>query len=545
MLVDHQREVAERPTDWTPRPARKVRRYSYAIASIILATAVRILLSRYFDYHHPYVTFYVAVLWSAWYGGFGPGLVATGLGALSAAVFIQPGGIFNGVPGESTLTGFEFYFIVTITAAILFEAQRRAELRSARNAQIATYRLEQFESEAAQRKLAEAAVLRAEAQFRVMVQHAPVGIARLTMDGFFTEVNPEFCAITGYSYEEALHLSFRDLTHPDDLARAVEGYSRLCSGKAASFSQLKRYIRKDQSIIWTDVTASIVRDPAGEPLYALVILQDATTRVRAEEQIREAQKLESIGMLAGGIAHDFNNLLTGILGGATLALQSAAPDTTLKKMLDMIVSSSERAAQLTAQLLAYAGKSRFLRSWNKLSVLTREAVELARAGAPAGVHFTTELKDDLPALFADPGQLQQLVTNLVLNAIEAIGEGEGEIRVRTGSMDVAPGDRGLRPTVGRIAPGEYLFVAVEDTGPGMDEATIRKIFDPFFTTKFTGRGLGLAAVSGIVRSQNGAILVASRPGEGATIEVLFPVFRNESPAKEPAMPPRGMSTRAK
>jgi len=160
-------------------------------------------------------------------------------------------------------------------------------------------------------------------------------------------------------------------------------------------------------------------------------------------------------------------------------------------------------------------------------ILTRQAAELARTAAPSSVKFCLDLQQGLPLLLVDPSQIQQLVTNLIVNAIEAIGDDPGGVRVRTGAMQVTADNSGLQPAVGHISPGQYVFVAIEDTGPGMDSTTVQKMFDPFFTTKFTGRGLGLAAVSGIVRAQQGAVLVDTRKGQGTLVEVLFPVDRKE------------------
>ena len=514
------------------RIIERARGYFYAVVAVVIATIVRVLLARLFGYHHPYVTFYIAVLCSAWYGGLGPGLIATGLGALSTLVFILPIGAPPNLPGESNLVGFEFYFIVSITASILFEFQRRAERKSASHARTARERLVQYEREAAMRKEAERTASRAQEEFRVMVEHAPVGIARLTLDGCFTEVNPRFCTITGYPREEALQLAFENLTHPEDLAESSDGYARLCSGRAKSFHQQKRYIRKDQGVIWVEVTATMVRDESGTPVYVLAVIEDVTARRRAEEQLRETQKLESIGVLAGGVAHDFNNLLTGILGNASLAIYKTPANSKIRELLEDVMVASERAAHLTQQLLAYAGKRSLMASWSELSALAREAVELARTTAPPGVKFRLDLQSGLPLVLADPTQIQQLVTNLVINAIEAIGEESGQVRIRTGAMQVTSENPALEPAVGQVFPGQYVYVAVEDTGSGMDAATIQRMFDPFFTTKFTGRGLGLAAASGIARAQKGAILVESRLGQGTLIEVLFPVLRNERSSED-------------
>ena len=243
-----------------------------------------------------------------------------------------------------------------------------------------------------------------------------------------------------------------------------------------------------------------------------------------EDRLRRAQKLESLGLLAGGVAHDFNNLLTGILGNASLALDltpQAAPTT---EMLRDIIRASERAADLTRQLLAYAGKGNFIIEPVNISSLVREISDLIRSSAPRNVALELELQPDVPSIEADATQMQQLVMNLILNAAEATSDRSGEVRVSTGVCSIAPGDPVAKYRPDPPAPGPYVTVEVADDGCGMTEAVQAQIFDPFFTTKFTGRGLGLSAALGIVRSHRGAIGVESRVGVGSTFTVLLPAL---------------------
>ena len=235
-------------------------------------------------------------------------------------------------------------------------------------------------------------------------------------------------------------------------------------------------------------------------------------RRNLEEQLRQAQKLESLGLLAGGVAHDFNNLLTGILGNASLVLEMLSPPEPERSMLEDVVRASERAAELTRQLLAYAGKGKFVVQPVHLSDLVREISQLVRSSIPRQVELKMMLPPDLPVVEADPSQMQQLVMNLVINAAEAIGDKTGTVEITTG--------------VRRIANrhGIYVYLEVHDTGCGMSEETREQIFDPFFTTKFTGRGLGLAAAQGIVRSHDGTIDVVSHPGHGSTFLVCLPAM---------------------
>ena len=247
-------------------------------------------------------------------------------------------------------------------------------------------------------------------------------------------------------------------------------------------------------------------------------------RRNLEEQLQHAQKLESLGLLAGGVAHDFNNLLTGILGNASLVLDVIDADPSVRGMLLDIIRASERAADLTRQLLAYAGKGKFVIEPVDASNLVRDISELIRSSVPRTVDLSLSLTPDLPAIEGDASQIQQLVMNLILNAVEATGERPGVVRVRTGIYEVKPGD-----PVGHFrpeppAPGVYVRLEVTDDGCGMSEQVKSQIFDPFFTTKFTGRGLGLAAAQGIVRSHRGAIGVDSSEGLGSTFTVLLPAM---------------------
>ncbi len=251
-------------------------------------------------------------------------------------------------------------------------------------------------------------------------------------------------------------------------------------------------------------------------------------RARDEARLRETQKLESVGLLAGGIAHDFNNILTGVLGNATLALDDAPPGSDLASRLAEVVTATERAAQLTKQLLAYAGKGRFVIELLDLSQQVGEISGLVLTSIPRTVQLRLELAEGLPKIEADAAQIQQVVMNLVINGAEAIPEGKtGAVLITTGVQDVD--DAYIQTTVPGtdIKQGRYVSLEVHDTGIGITPDIISRIFDPFFTTKFAGRGLGLAAVRGIVQGHSGAMKVYSTPGQGTTFKLLFPASGKE------------------
>jgi len=272
-----------------------------------------------------------------------------------------------------------------------------------------------------------------------------------------------------------------------------------------------------------------------EPAFVAIILDTTQREViekekqQLERQIQHSQKLESLGLLAGGIAHDFNNLLVGILGNADLALKQTTATSQPQNYLSNIVDTAQHAAALCNQLLAYSGKGRFVVRPVNLSTIVDEMQQLLQVTMAKNVTFHHQVKTDLPAVEADVTQIQQVVMNLITNASEAIGDQNGIITISTGVMDC---DRSyLRENFidEELAEGRYVFLEVTDTGPGMDEKTRSQIFDPFFTRKFTGRGLGLAAVLGIVRGHDGAIRVYSEPGKGTSFKLLFPA--SDQPAE--------------
>jgi PAS domain S-box-containing protein len=299
------------------------------------------------------------------------------------------------------------------------------------------------------------------------------------------------------------------------------------TGKPVSMEYDRRDANGEER--WLLATASYLgAGAAGNPRFAYTIL-DLTDRKRAEEalrgseaRLRQAQKLESLGLLAGGVAHDFNNLLVGVIGNASLAQEMLPPDHPAAELLDGVLKSGEQAAHLTRQMLAYSGKGKFVVEPLDLSALIPEMIGLVRPSIAKKITLQLDLAENLPAIEADRGQVQQVFLNLAINAAEAIGSRAGQIIVRTRVEDGGERSARLHPDSAALAPEKYVCLDVSDTGCGMDEATKAKIFDPFFSTKFIGRGLGLAAVSGIVRGHKGAITVSSAPDQGSCFTVLFP-----------------------
>jgi PAS domain S-box-containing protein len=290
--------------------------------------------------------------------------------------------------------------------------------------------------------------------------------------------------------------------------------------------------RKDTSQTWIgSFSFGPIRGKGGLILGSVIVGRDITEQKRIEERQRHTQKLETIGVLAGGIAHDFNNLLTSILGNASMLQMDPALGPNSR--LTAIIEAGDAAAALTRQLLAYAGKGRFQITDFDVSRLVRSSAELIRVSIPRNIDLQLDLPADLPLAKGDSSQIQQVIMNLVINAAEAIGgreDGRVSVSVGTQDLDTAEADR----LGADVAAGRYISITVRDNGCGIDAPTKERIFDPFFTTKFTGRGLGLAAVQGILRKHKGAITVESTVGRGSTLTVYLPSTeaRGADPARE-------------
>lgn len=302
-------------------------------------------------------------------------------------------------------------------------------------------------------------------------------------------------------------------------------------------------VDKNGQVKYFRCTANVaLRDNQGNPTAVLEISEDITERVRAEEerlkivaQMQHAQKLESLGVLAGGIAHDFNNLLTSVLGNAGLALRDLPPLSPARNKMRQIEIAAQRGADLTRQMLAYSGKGHFVVIPLDLNELVQEMSYLLRTAIPKRTTLKHRFADNLPAIEADAAQIQQIIMNLITNASDAFIDQSGLVTVSTGVTEVDQDYLMDAHLPDELASGLYVYLEVSDTGIGMDKETQKKMFDPFFTTKTTGRGLGLAAVEGIVRGHKGALKVYSEPGCGTTVKVLLPASQRqaEAPTVEP------------
>jgi PAS domain S-box-containing protein len=365
---------------------------------------------------------------------------------------------------------------------------------------------------------------RVETQYRMITETARDAIITIDETSTIRFVNNASSSLFGYSHDELIGkpltmlmpASFHAL-HQSGLARYIATGERRISWTAARFPGLHR----DGHEIKIEMSFGDAYD-AGHRVFTAV-LRDVTDRSRLEEQLRHTQKLESLGVLAGGVAHDFNNLLTGILGNASLALDTLPPDSSSYKLLEDLIDAAYRAANLNRQLLAYAGKGRFIVEPVNLSALVDDLSPLLRTSIPRTVQLRLDLDRHIPSIMADVAQLNQVVMNLVINGAEAVTEGRSgmvSVTIRPETLDAPCIDE--TPAAVELAPGAYVSLEVQDTGCGMAPEVQARAFDPFFTTKFTGRGLGLSAVLGIVRGHHGTLRVTTTPGQGTIFKLLFP-----------------------
>jgi PAS domain S-box-containing protein len=395
--------------------------------------------------------------------------------------------------------------------------------------------------DATARVRAELAMQESERRYRTLFESAADAIF-LVKDGRFADCNSRALEVFGCARGEMVGAEPARFSPPrqhdgrDSTEKAAEKIAAALAGESQVFDWL--HARLDGSTF--DAEVSLARVELGSGPHLLAMVRDVTERRRAQEErarlerrLLHSQKLESLGVLAGGIAHDFNNLLMAIQGNLELARARLGPDAAPLARLEDALRATQRAADLTRQMLAYSGRGRFVIRRLDLSALVDENAHLFRASIAHTTELDLRLERDLPAVEADAGQVQQVVMNLITNASEAIGGEPGTITLATGVARCGEADLARSRLEEKPAPGTFAYLEVADTGCGMDDGVRQRMFEPFFTTKLTGRGLGMAAVQGIVRGHGGALFLDSAPGRGTAIRVLFPV----APGPEGARPP--------
>lgn len=417
-------------------------------------------------------------------------------------------------------------------------------------------------------------VQRASEQYQVLFEQAPVGYLMLDAAWAVVHANTTALNLLGVRRARLLGQPFAACVGGEDLALLDRMLTRSTPGALSSWEVRLRptnggatHVRIDTClvtdgylVVLSDISER-VRNLEGEQRLHLereAVLAgriaelesqnraleadiarrklDEAERLHIEGRTRDADRLQSLGMLAAGIAHDFNNLLVGVLGNAELLLHTPELPEAWREPLTLIKRAGRNAADLTRQLLVFAGMGRLSMAPTDFSRVVSDALELLRSAASTSVKLKARIGADLPSIMADRGQVHQVVMNLVVNAVEAAsGQGEVSIQLRHQQLDASALEDYQART--DAAPGDFLILRVRDNGHGIDPAILVRIFDPFFTTKFTGRGLGLATALGIVQSHHGAIRVRSKLGRGTTFEVAFPLARTKSESElPPAMP---------
>ncbi len=377
-----------------------------------------------------------------------------------------------------------------------------------------------------ERKRLEEGIQQSEIFFRSVWEHSSSGMRLTDENGTIITVNKSFCDMVGKTEKELVGSSLAVIYKPEAHSRIVQKHMERFSSRSVPISTEQELLLWNGKKVWFKVLNSFIEFGSAKSLL-LGIFSDITEQKESEQIIQDLQRRESIGILAGGIAHDFNNLLASMMGNLSLAKSRIVPDHPAVKNLDRTLVAVERAATLTKQMLAYSGKGRFQSVAIDLVKVVKEHIELFEASLPKNVSIKTHLSPLPVYVKGDPGQIEQIIMNVIINGGEAIGEKNGIVNIRVFAIMLS--DEELEPFAKlhntRMTSGEYALFEVVDNGIGMAEETIAKIFDPFFTTKFVGRGLGLSAVLGIIRGHGGGIRVHSKEKVGTTFQVIIPLLK--------------------
>jgi PAS domain S-box-containing protein len=377
-----------------------------------------------------------------------------------------------------------------------------------------------------------------EERYRHLAESAPIGIFEADLENRYQYVNPCWEQLSGWSLAETLGYGWQRAFRAEDVPALGELGFQATEGHPSSRDLL--LVRPDGSECWVSVSISLRRAPNGAPAAFVGTVADISEQNRAEEALhhseellRQAQKMEAVGNLAGGIAHDFNNLLTAIIGFGQMGLNDGALSPAVRTYLEEVVRAGERAAILTGQLLAFSRRQVLRPETIDVNVAVADMGRLLSRVIGANVRLDTVLASEAPLVHADPGQIEQVILNLAVNARDAM-PGGGHISIETHALEV---DEERAAEYG-VAPGPYVRIAVTDTGSGIAAEHLAKIFEPFFTTKPKGEGtgMGLATVYGIVKQSAGHIAVYSEVGRGTTFNIYLPRIEGTASAKEPSTP---------
>ncbi len=375
-----------------------------------------------------------------------------------------------------------------------------------------------------ERKQVEEALVESERRYRTVFEHAYDGMLIADIAGTrILAANPAMCAMLGYSENEILKFGAEDVLRKEDLSDVLGKFRQQASGET-TFALDVPFLRKDGSVIMTDSAAALLS--FGGESCIMGVFRDTTDRKKAEAATIRSSRLEATTTLAGGVAHDFNNLMVGVLGNAEFLRDDIGDRPEAADMLAAIARSARRAGELAQQLLSFARGGKYVTAPMSLNDVIQETLRLQDRTFPPRVRIERDIEPELWLAKADRAQFAQVLMSLLINAVEAI-DGHGRVVLTTRNVEIEESFAAPRPG---LAAGRYAYLCVEDTGCGMDSETQAKVFEPFFSMKLQGRGLGLAAVYGIVKNHGGYISVYSEPARGAAFKVYLPVT-DESPVK--------------
>ncbi len=517
------------------RERSAVARYGVAILAVAVATALKLSFPEAIGRGTPVSVYLAAVMVAAWFGGLGPGLLATGgLLIAGAYLFVAPYGTFRVFAPYDVVRlvlGAAEGAVVSILAGSLRQARRAAEERYQQIARVTE-------------------------ELATTLDSLGDGVIATDARGAVTRMNPVAEGLTGWPFREASGRALDDV-----FVIASESTKELVDSPVArvlregvvvglaNHTVLKARDGRERPI--ADSGAPI-RDPTGRIRGVVLVFRDVSDErsaervrqqaeaqlLRTEEQLRQAQKMEAVGRLAGGVAHDFNNLLTVILSYADMVLKDVEPTARTRSGVEEIQRAATRAADLTRQLLLFSRQKALAPTVLDLSELVTRMEGMLRRLLGEDIDLALGCPGTLAKVRADPGSIEQVVVNLAVNARDAM-PGGGKLTIETGN--VVLGDAYAKQHLG-VKPGPHVVLAVSDTGTGMDRATQSRIFEPFFTTKGPGKGtgLGLSTVFGIVQQSEGSIWVYSEPGLGTTFKIYFPVADSAVEAPRPSALPAAL-----
>lgn len=397
------------------------------------------------------------------------------------------------------------------------------------------------------RRAAERSLARSEERYRLIFEHAPVGVAQIDADGRCVDANEPLAAILGAPREELIGFDVRSALRDPVMRAAFDAglageHGRFDGPYRSATAGRKRHVR---------VRFERLPDPGGTAHGMVCLFDDMTDRYEAEERARQLQHLEGLATLAGGVAHDFNNVLVGVLGNAELLAETLPPDSPSRQDVAEIIHAATRAADLADRMLACAGSAPFADDALDVGDLARQSVDLLRPTLPAGVTLRARVNGDLPMAHGEARRLRRALESLIENAVEARGSRGGRIDVAVDRVDLDDAALAKAIVPAASGPGSYLSISVRDDGLGMEEEVLARAFDPFFSTRFPGRGLGLPTVLGTMRGHGGTVRVSSAPGGGSTFELLLPLpaaalaAGQNAPAGGPAHAPLGATVGAR